>query len=99
MIIARETHLWCELELEVGDKHGNSGGHIHARQLLPQAIPQALPKWVESPHLPTHTKFRTRSLRHISRTDTLRGSTQALTDICRCSCEGGDGASHAPCAR
>ena len=37
--------------MEACDKHGHSCGHIHARQLLPQAVPDAAAKGVVAARL------------------------------------------------
>ncbi len=45
------AHLWSKCKVEVGHKHGHSRGHIHACQLLAQAVPNACTKRVEAPRL------------------------------------------------
>ena len=44
-------YLWSELQVEVGHKHRHSSGHIHACQLLTQAVAHAPAKGVVAPRL------------------------------------------------
>lgn len=54
-------YLWCQLQLEIGNKHGDGRRHIHARQLLTQAVAQPLAKGIESPHLHRSNQLRNSS--------------------------------------
>ena len=60
--------------MEVGDKHGHGRGHIHARQLLPQAIPDAAAERIVAPRL----HMRCHDLRALSFTEASVNSAMEL---------------------
>ena len=60
------AHLCGELQVEVRDKDGHGRGHIHACQLLPQAVPDTAAEGVVAPRLRMHCPdLRDLSLRRV----------------------------------